>query len=112
MAEPDNLDGLAKGCALIQSNLHVNADGIETEENGQCNVVAPCGWNAGATATWRRSLCIYSGTEKVKDAGTPTGHRSRVFFREERPAEGKHIADKAYAAENVEGGKEVSEYVS
>ncbi len=32
MAEPDNLDGFAKGCALIQSNLHVNADDIETEE--------------------------------------------------------------------------------
>lgn len=26
------MDGFAKGCALIQSNLHINADDIETEE--------------------------------------------------------------------------------
>lgn len=32
MSERDDEDGFAKGCALIRSNLHVDADGIESEE--------------------------------------------------------------------------------
>lgn len=33
MAERDDEDGFAKGCALIRANLNVNADNIETEED-------------------------------------------------------------------------------
>lgn len=33
MADNDHEDTFAKGCALIQANLHVNADEIETEED-------------------------------------------------------------------------------
>lgn len=32
MAESDEEDGFAKGCALIRANLHVDAEKIETEE--------------------------------------------------------------------------------
>ena len=32
MAESDEEDGFAKGCALIRANLHVDNDKIETEE--------------------------------------------------------------------------------
>ena len=32
MAESDDEDGFAKGCALIRANLHVDIDKIETEE--------------------------------------------------------------------------------
>lgn len=32
MAESDDEDGFAKGCALIRANLHINADEIETED--------------------------------------------------------------------------------
>lgn len=33
LAESDDEDGFAKGCALIRANLNVNADNIETEED-------------------------------------------------------------------------------
>lgn len=32
MAESDDEDGFAKGCALIRANLHIDAEKIETEE--------------------------------------------------------------------------------
>lgn len=32
MAESDDEDGFAKGCALIRANLHFDAEKIETEE--------------------------------------------------------------------------------
>ena len=32
MAESDDEDGFAKGCALIRANLNVDIDKIETEE--------------------------------------------------------------------------------
>ncbi len=32
MADADDEDTFAKGCALIRANLHINADEIETEE--------------------------------------------------------------------------------
>lgn len=32
LAEPDDEDGFAKGCALIRSNLCVDIDKVETEE--------------------------------------------------------------------------------
>lgn len=33
MADDDDEDTFAKGCALIRANLNVNADEIETEED-------------------------------------------------------------------------------
>lgn len=33
MADEDDEDTFAKGCALIRANLNVNADNIETEED-------------------------------------------------------------------------------
>lgn len=32
LAESDDEDGFAKGCALIRANLNVNVDDVETEE--------------------------------------------------------------------------------
>lgn len=32
LSESDSEDGFAKGCALIRANLHVDADGIGSEE--------------------------------------------------------------------------------
>ncbi len=33
MAESDDEDGFAKGCALIRANLHVDVEKIENEED-------------------------------------------------------------------------------